>query len=159
MFCNRPSILALALLLLNNHQTTQAYVTSGLPAHTHRAYLHKLTDEITSTDIPLGMLDPHTLKSTAKIMSAWATTPPDKLGSDGKDRALKVEGLLKRIIDERAAGNIDAVASTEHYNSVLKSWCFSGEGKFAAERVEQVSCFSVYIDGYDVGNALFAILL
>lgn len=76
------------------------------------------------------------------LMSAWATAP-EKLnlssGKKGKERAITVEGLLKRMIDERRAGNTNAIVRTEDYNAVMKSWVNSGEKSAAAIRVEQVS--------------------
>jgi hypothetical protein len=75
------------------------------------------------------------------LMSAWASAPEKLiLSSDnGRERALAVEGLLKRMIDERRAGNTEAIAVTEDYNVVMKAWSLSGEGSKAAMRVEQVS--------------------
>lgn len=116
----------------------QAYVTSGLPAHTHRAYLRKLTDEICNAEV--GTLTSQEVSNTPMIMSAWATAP-EKLKENGKERALAVEGLLKRMIDERQAGNTDVIIRTEDYNTVMKSWAMSGEKSAAAQRVEQVSVF------------------
>lgn len=74
------------------------------------------------------------------LMSAWATAPEKlNLSSDnGRERALAVEGLLKRMIDERKAGNTEVVAVTEDYNAVMKAWSMSGEGSKAAVRAEQV---------------------
>mmetsp|Transcript_22715 Transcript_22715/g.48845 ORF Transcript_22715/g.48845 Transcript_22715/m.48845 type:complete len:432 (+) Transcript_22715:3-1298(+) len=42
------------------------------------------------------------------------------------------------MIDERRAGNSGAIARTEDYNAVMKSWAMSGEKKAAALRVEQI---------------------
>ena len=118
----------------------QAYITSGLPAHTHRAFLRKLTDDICNTD-PGSLKD---VNCATKVMSAWATAPEKLVRESGKDRAIRVEGLLKRMIDERRAGNEEAIARTENYNSVMKSWAISGERSAAALRCEQVSigCYS-----------------
>jgi len=77
------------------------------------------------------------------LMSAWANEV-DRRGEvkgGGRERAMAVEGLLKRMIDERRAGNADAIARTEDYNAVMKSWATSGERSAAALRVEQVSFF------------------
>lgn len=77
------------------------------------------------------------------LMSAWASAPEKlNLSSDnGRERALAVEGLLKRMIDERRAGNTKVVAVTEDYNAVMKAWSMSGEGSKAAVRAEQVRYF------------------
>lgn len=130
----------------------QAYVTSGLPAHTHRAFLRKLTDDMCNTDP--GTLTPQEVSNAPMLMSAWATAP-DKMinwapsGESGKERAMAVEGLLKRMIDERRAGNEGAIARTEDYNAVMKSWAMSGEKSAAATRVEQIlmNMQSMYMDG------------
>lgn len=140
-----PSTLKLHIIVaiysfahLLNHG--QAYITSGLPAHTHRAFLRKLTDDICNTD-PGSLKD---VNSATKVMSAWASAPEKLVRESGKDRAIRVEGLLKRMIDERRAGNEEAVARTENYNAVMKSWAISGERSAAALRCEQVSinCYS-----------------
>ena len=67
-----------------------------------------------------------------EIPSAWANR--DVVG--GRERAILQESLLKRMIDERNAGNDGAIARTEDYNAVMKSWATSGEnGAAAALRV------------------------
>ncbi len=114
----------------------QAYISTGLPAHVHRAYLRKLTDDVCSTNP--GTLTSQEVSNTSMLMSAWASAPK-KLRESGKERAMKVENLLKRIIDERRAGNVEAIARTEDYNTVMKSWANSGEQSAAAFRIEQVS--------------------
>ena len=74
------------------------------------------------------------------LMSAWANEADrGEVRGGGRERAMAVEGLLKRMIDERRAGNADAIARTEDYNAVMKSWATSGERSAAALRVEQVS--------------------
>lgn len=125
-----------AALIITAPTCINAYITSGLPAHTHRAFLRKLTDDVCSQSI--GSLSPEEIPV---LMSAWATAPEKlNLSSDnGRERALAVEGLLKRMIDERRAGNADAIAVTDDYNAVMKAWSMSGEGSKAAVRVEQVS--------------------
>jgi hypothetical protein len=91
---------------------------------------------------PIGSLSPEDIMNTCPmLMSAWAEAPEKlNLSSDnGRERALAVEGLLKRMIDERKAGNTEAIAKTEDYNAVMKAWSMSGEGSKAALRAEQVS--------------------
>ena len=132
-------VVAASLALLNpttRPLQAQAYVTSGLPAHTHRAFLRKLTDDICNTDP--GTLTSQEVSNAPMLMSAWATAP-EKLQESGRERALAVEGLLKRMIDERTAGNMEAIVTTGDYNTVMKSWAMSGEKSASAERVEQVS--------------------
>ena len=138
------------VLTLSRLGCSSAYVTSGLPAHTHRAFLRKLTDDIISTDP--GTLTTEEISNAPMLMSAWASAP-EKLklssGENGRERALAVEALLKRMIDERRAGNTEAIARTEHYNAVMKSWALSGEKSATALRVEQVSTTSYQLYSYD----------
>ena len=119
----------------------RAYITSGLPPRTQRAFLRRLTDDICNTDP--GALTPMMVSSAPALMSAWANEVDRRgeVGGGGRERAMAVEGLLKRMIDERRAGNADAIARTEDYNAVMKSWATSGERSAAALRVEQVSFF------------------
>ena len=132
----------LALLDHRRHiglRVAHAYITSGLPPHTQRAFLRRLTDDICNTDP--GTLTPMEVSNAPALMSAWANEV-DRRGEvkgGGRERAMAVEGLLKRMIDERRAGNADAIARTEDYNAVMKSWATSGERSAAALRVEQVS--------------------
>ena len=56
----------------------------------------------------------------------------------GLECALAVEGLLKRLVDERSAGNEGAAVTTVDYNSVLRGWANSDRGGAAAQRAEQV---------------------
>ncbi|KAL3816346.1 hypothetical protein ACHAXA_011446 [Cyclostephanos tholiformis] len=178
----RPSgIVSLAsaalLLLLDRHHrvddffllrplpTACAYITSGLPPHTHRAFLRRLTDDICNTDP--GTLTPMEISNAPVLISAWVVANDgvdhhhhSRIGPSGggrrrgggggsgdnnddgvisgRERAMAVESLLKRIIDERRAGNPDAIARTEDYNAVMKSWATSGERSAAAIRVEQI---------------------
>ena len=113
---------------------TRAYVTSGLPAHTHRAFLNRLTDDLCAASP--GTLAPREVSEASALLSAWATDAPD--GTSGRQRAMAAEGLLKRMVDKRRAGNAGAIAQTVQYNAVMKSWATSGEGRAGAMRVEQV---------------------
>lgn len=73
-------------------------------------------------------------------MRGWAEAP-EKLQNtqfNGKERAMAVEGLLKRMVDERRAGNEAAVVNTNDYNAVMKSWAMSGEQSGAALRIEEI---------------------
>jgi hypothetical protein len=129
-----------ALLILSlSLAPANAYISTGLPAHKHRAFLRKLTDDICNTSP--GSLSPEVCQSTAPmLLRGWASAP-DKLQTpsfNGKERALAVECLLKRMIDERHAGNEAAVVKTQDYNSVMKSWVISGAKSAAAVRVEEI---------------------
>ena len=123
---------ALSLLAVTAAPAATAYVTSGLPAHTHRAFLRKLTDELCDADP--GTLSPMEVANAPMLMEAWATAPEKR-----KERAAAMEGLLKRMVEEQEAGNDEASVTTDEYNAVLRGWATSGEKGRAAERAEQVS--------------------
>ena len=110
-----------------------AYVTSGLPGHKHRAWLKKMTTDIVL--LPPGELSPEDCVNTPLLLSAWAGNPwlphnskkadwnsnynyitSNVYPHHGKECALTCEQLLKRLIDERRAGNKNAVANTQTYN-------------------------------------------
>eukprot|EP00568_Trieres_chinensis_P009562 CAMPEP_0183300032 /NCGR_PEP_ID=MMETSP0160_2-20130417/6587_1 /TAXON_ID=2839 ORGANISM="Odontella Sinensis, Strain Grunow 1884" /NCGR_SAMPLE_ID=MMETSP0160_2 /ASSEMBLY_ACC=CAM_ASM_000250 /LENGTH=492 /DNA_ID=CAMNT_0025462383 /DNA_START=140 /DNA_END=1618 /DNA_ORIENTATION=+ len=99
-----------------------------------------------------GDLTDEMLHTAPELMSAWARNPyatsPELtpgptthiMGPSsyhGKMCALTVERLLKRLVDERRAGNTGAVATTEAYNAAIAGWACSGE-KGAAQRAEQI---------------------
>lgn len=123
---------AVMALALPPPPLARAYISGGLPAHTQRAFLRRLTDDICNTNP--GTLTPMEVSCAPILMSAWANGE----GTTGRERAMAVEGLLKRMIDERRAGNDEAIARTEDYNAVMKSWAMSGERSAAALRVEQI---------------------
>lgn len=138
----------------NHRHVASAYVYTGLPAHTHRAFLQKLTDDICSSEP--GSLSHEDVLKTPRLMSALATAPaPDTLNrvrdESGVERALAVERLLKRMIDERIAGNDDAILTTDDYNSLMMAWANSGDTCDAALRVEEilVTMQDLYNDGED----------
>lgn len=127
-----------ALLLLALLPPSSGYVTTGLPAHTHRAFLRKLTDDICNASP--GTLSLETCHNSHMLLKGWAEAP-EKLQNtkfNGKERAMAVEGLLKRMIDEKRAGNEAAIVNTNDYNAVMKSWAMSGEQSGAALRIEEI---------------------
>lgn len=139
----------LLCVLLNALQLlphVSAYVTSGLPGHKHRAWLKKMTTDI--CELPPGELTPQECVTTPLLLSAWAQNPwlphNSKAESNrvyphhGKECALACEQLLKRLVDERRAGNQNAIASTQTYNALIDVWSKSGEKGAAAQRAEQI---------------------
>jgi len=86
-----------------------------------------------------GFLTSEMLDVAPEIMHAWAHNPyNDKSNEHAKECALTVERLVKRLVDERRAGNPEAIATTEDYNTVLEGWSRSGLGIASAERCEQI---------------------
>lgn len=68
-----------------------SFVSTGLPAHTHRAFLLKLTDDICNASP--GSLSFQTCKDSHTLMKGWAEAP-EKLQNtqfSGKERAMAVE--------------------------------------------------------------------
>jgi hypothetical protein len=112
--------------------TAHGYITSYMPQHKQIAWLKKMTVDICETSP--GALTNEMLETTTLIMSGWKST----CTRNGKESALALESLLKRVIDERRAGNPQAIATTSDYNCMLEGWASSGAGVAAAERCERI---------------------
>lgn len=123
-----------------------SYVTSGLPGHKHLAWLKQMTIEV--CDTAPGELTQEMCSKTPQLLSAWAQNPylphtkyktsTDVFPHHGKECAIFCEKLLKRLIDERRAGNQNAIASTQTYNALIDVWSKSGERGAAAQRAEEI---------------------
>lgn len=138
-------------LLLQLPHRSISYVTSGLPGHKHRAWLKKMTTDI--CQLPPGELSPEECVTTPLLVSAWAQNPwlphnsktparyittSQVYPHHGKECALACEQLLKRLVDERRAGNKNAIANAQTYNALIDVWSKSGEKGAAAQRAEQI---------------------
>lgn len=79
---------------------------------------------------PLGKLSEEDVETITGLMAAW-----------GRRRsvtaALQVESLMKRIIDDMKAGNIDVHVRTQHYTLLLDAWSKSN-APGASERAQQI---------------------
>jgi hypothetical protein len=149
------SVLALSGSLVS------AYVTTAtLPARRQIAWLQEMTLDLQVQ--PVGQLSSQQLTSVHDLMYAWShlreppsksrpapTAAPRSNPALGKCEyftscALAVEHILKRVIDERAAGNPQAqhLLTTADYNCLLEGWarCASHptDGIAAAERCESI---------------------
>ena len=140
----KKEIMIRLLLLVVLSVPCSSYVTSGLPGKVHRAWLKQMTCDI--CQLPPGDLTPEMCSTTPQLVSAWAQnpylSPTDQSGSvfphHGRECALACEQLMKRLVDERKAGNKNAIANTEAYNALIDVWSRSGGRAAAAERAEQV---------------------
>ena len=126
----RLSLLLPALLL---NDPVYGYVNGGLPRAKQIEWLREMTVDICES--PPGELTHEMLQTTPQLMRGWKSACNHK---NGKESALAVESLLKRVIDERRAGNPKAIATTSDYNNMLESWATSGAGPAAAERCERI---------------------
>jgi hypothetical protein len=134
------------LVALSLQPFGSCYVTSGLPGHKHLAWLKRMTIEV--CDTAPGELTQEMCSKTPQLLSAWAQNPyvpyhKSKTGADvyphhGKECAIFCERLLKRLVDERRAGNQNAIASTQTYNALIDVWSRSGERAAAAQRAEEI---------------------
>jgi len=123
-----------------------SYITSGLPGHKHRAWLKEMTIEV--CDTAHGELSQEMCNKTPQLLSAWAQNPyvphtkaktsADIFPHHGKECAILCEKLLKRLVDERRAGNPNAIANTQTYNALIDIWSRSGERGAAAQRAEEI---------------------
>ena len=100
-------------------------------------------------DTTPGELSPQMCTATNQILSAWAQNPyvphtkkhqtePDTYPHHGLECAILCEKLLKRLLDEKKAGNENAVANTKTYNALIDVWSRSGEKAAAAQRAESI---------------------
>ena len=122
------------------------YITAGLPGHKHRAWLKQMTVEV--CDTAPGELTQEMCNKTPQLLSAWAQNPyvPHTKGKTeanvfphhGKECAIFCEKLLKRLVDEKRAGNQNAIANTQTYNALIDVWSRSGERGGAAQRAEEI---------------------
>lgn len=137
---------SLILLLLQFIRPSTGYVTSGLPGHKHRAWLKEMTIEV--CDTAPGELSQEMCNKAPQLLSAWAQNPyvphtkqksySNTFPHHGKECAILCEKLLKRLVDERRAGNVNAVATTQTYNALIDVWSRSGEKAAAAQRAEEI---------------------
>jgi len=124
--------------------SVSGYITTGLPGPTHVAWLKQMTSDVKRR--PVGELSSEMCTITPQILSVWAKNPyipndrkfETTFPHHGLECALACEELLKRLVDERKAGNIMAVASTTVYNALIDVWARSGEDNVAAVRAEQI---------------------
>lgn len=148
MFLSRRANIVAMMLLYSSHckYSCDAYITTGLPLQTHTRWLEKLTVDICESSP--GYMTEEMVESTPMLMSAWAQNPYDSKkkkkyvnSSHGMECAMAVERLLKRMVDERMAGNQRVVPNTLLYNAALQGWAMAAadrEGGAAAQRAEQI---------------------
>ena len=129
--------------------TCSAYVVTmpnSLPANRQIKWLKQLTTDMIS-GTPPGQLSQAQLSASHELIYAWSRTrfsTPTKNGPDtstslnNRESALQVESLLRRLIEERSAGNDLADLSVSDYNCVLEGWARSGLGEESAMRAEKI---------------------
>ena len=128
----KPLLVLLAALPLGS-----GYVVSHMPRQRQLAWLEEMTDNICSTKP--GALSHEMLERAPDLMHAWAhLDEKQKKRSGSPVCALRVESLVKRVVDERMAGNLDAAMTLAEYNCLLEGWARSGAGEAAAERCTQI---------------------
>jgi hypothetical protein len=145
-----PVILCVAVIItLLKAITCSSYVVTlpnTLPATRQIEWLKQLTSDMVS-GTPPGELSQAQLSASHELIYAWSHTRfpiPQKYGNDNvnamnhKECALQVESLLKRIVEERCAGNDLADLTVTDYNCLLEGWARSGLGEESAQRTEQI---------------------
>jgi hypothetical protein len=139
----RWCLLAVALhaIGLVENRSVSAYITSygAVPAKRQEAWLQELTVDLIRSKP--GELTADKVSQGHDIMYAWShtrTPPPQSPRVSAYAAPLAMESLVKRLVEERMAGNDVADVTTADYNCVLEGWARSGAGVFAAERVEQI---------------------
>jgi hypothetical protein len=129
------------LFLVKYHH---AYITSpnAVPITRQIQWLKELTSDIVSKDT--GMLTLSDLSASRDLIYAWSHLQNDNTNYYNKNKngpfcaMLAVEQLLKRVVDERVNGNVNAELNIDDYNCVLEGWARSNMGEASAQRCEQI---------------------
>jgi len=151
----RISNVAVLFLLLSVSSiiSSSAYLVPApvLPDSKKIAWLNKMTDSFCST--APGKLSNEMLDTANRIMVAWAHM-------DSKECAIKVEEMVKRVVEERNAGNTEATVTLTDYNLLIEGWARSKCGTAAAERCEQIlSQLEEHPDTFPNRDSFKAVLL
>lgn len=117
-------------------EATAYVITSSnvLPVHRQRKYLQELTSDLVQATP--GKLTEQQIAVSRELIYAWSHSAP--MNQEKKECALQVESLVRRVIDERLAGNRCAELDTNDYNCLLEGWARSGLGEASALRTEQI---------------------
>jgi hypothetical protein len=92
---------------------------------------HSTSNVLDVTRIPLGRLTTDDVETIAGLMAAWARKKSDQA-------ALKVESLLKRVVDDRNAGNRSVKVTTRMYTMAIDAWAKASRGVQAAVRANEI---------------------
>jgi hypothetical protein len=137
----KMSLFGMILMFLPRHH--YAYITSpnAVPITRQIQWLKELTSDIVSKDT--GMLTPSDLSASRDLMYAWSHLQNDHSNNHKNKNGpfcamLAVEQLLKRVVDERMNGNVNAELNIDDYNCVLEGWARSNLGEASAQRCEQI---------------------
>jgi hypothetical protein len=128
--------MSVVLLVLLQIGTVQSYVNSphALPLSRQMLYLEELTSDVVSARP--GALSTRQIAASHTLLHAWSHTE-QRRPNEKCEAALKVEALIKRLVDERRAGNVAATIDTADYNCVLEGWARCGN-EASAMRAESV---------------------
>lgn len=95
-------------------------------------WLEHTTDSFLNlVQIPLGQLTTDDVETISGLMAAWARKKSDQA-------ALRVEALLKRVVDDWNAGNKLARVTTRMYTMAIDSWAKASCGIQAAYRANEI---------------------
>jgi len=111
----------------NSARSAGAQLAHQTPKMKKREWLVRMNRRL--NEIPVGKINPDTLPITA-IMNAWAKTK----SAEGADM---VEMWLKRVKQDKEAGNDQVEITTKMYTMAVDAWAKSGE-KGAAKRAESI---------------------
>jgi len=145
-----PTVNALARYTTRKSHHLRINIANVLPAsspytynHRQSFYILKLGRYYTDSDswlehttasildLPMGQLTADDVETIAGLMAAWARKKSDSA-------ALKVEALLKRVVDDWNAGNILARVTTRMYTMAIDSWAKASCGVQAAYRANDI---------------------
>ena len=92
---------------------------------------HTTASVLDLTHIPMGHVTNDDVETISGLMAAWARKKSDQA-------ALKVEALLKRVVDDRNAGNSSVRVTTRMYTMAIDSWAKASCGVQAAYRANDI---------------------
>lgn len=127
------TVLALCYIAFYGVVVVDAYIfLQAVPRERQVEWLKQMTEDI--KHVQLGQLSKDQISKAPEIMHAWSLTPKKSV-----EKALALESLVKRLVDERRAGNVYVSDLTVHdYNCVLEGWARSGAADAAAERCDSI---------------------
>lgn len=115
----------------NNNFVPMQLTLRGLNFERSERWLEEATEKIfDSSMLPLGSLADDDIVAITGLMIAWSRR-------NSLEGALKVEDLLKRVVDDMRAGNGDAYVSTKMYIVAMEAWGKSDQ-EAGAQRAQSI---------------------
>ncbi len=116
---------------MNDNVVAMRLTQRGFNFERSERWLEDATEKIFDPSVlPLGSLADDDIVAITGLMIAWSRR-------NSLEGALKVENLLKRVVDDMRAGNEDAYVSTKMYIVAMEAWGKSDE-EAGAQRAQSI---------------------